>query len=121
MPKLPDRGLFVAWMGLGGMTTVVVDADTRKATKHSELHFEKSPADVTKTLSIADNDKLWKLAEVAWRVDNPPKHDRATDYRQVIVAVDHADVLFVSVYGPIDPGDPAYELATAIATAAGVR
>lgn len=118
IPKLPDRALYVTWMGLGGQSHALLDVDTRKLTTHYELATEKR-SDRVKTLPADEVQKLWTLAEVAWRAD-PPKHGDVTDFRHVLVAVDHDEVLYVSVGGPIEAGEPAGELSQALGKLAGL-
>lgn len=119
VPRLPERGLFATWMGIGSRSHVMLDADTRAITRHVEPYLEQAPADVTTTLASDQVERLWRLAETAWRADRP-KHADVTDYREVIVAVDGDEVLWISVHGPIEPGEPALALSTALRQAGGL-
>lgn len=109
MPPIPERALFTSTWGMAGHSYASLDVDTSTITRHIEL-YDKPVIHDTYQIDGDETAWLWELADTAWRAD-PPAIEEATDIRQIIVAADGDDVLWISAHGFIPPREPARELA----------
>lgn len=112
VPPLPARGVYVH-AGILTSSTLILDADGGTLSRKHRPIDDRWP-DTTFTLSAEEVGHLWDVAEFTWR-SAPPKFEEGwADYSETIIVVDHDEAMMLHAGGPIEEGEPAASLSSAI-------
>lgn len=98
---LPRHGAVVWIAGGEGSLFVTFDRDARTLRTRT---VRPASADVTsaRTLTAAQSDRLWALADKAWREPRPPPHEPHLDHDEVLAIGDGDDAFLFDGNGSIE-------------------
>ncbi|HUJ57011.1 MAG TPA: hypothetical protein VLX92_00805 [Kofleriaceae bacterium] len=113
---LPAHGIYVDIGGEEGSETIALDRETGRL-RVRLAHEGRPPAISERALPRREVDRLWSLAEAAWREPPPPAHERVLDFDELLAMRDGNDAFYLDGGGKITP-PAAAELVEAMAKAA---
>lgn len=99
--RLPAHGVYVWLAGEAAAAFITLDRDS--GTLRQRTHHHGRPDNVKEhRLGSSEVQRLWALAETAWREPAAPPHEPVLDYNEALAIGDGGDAYYLEGHGSIE-------------------